>query len=549
MSGLLALVNRSLTFDCRQVGASVARASSVAVLVIFIAIARAALPNASGLTFAGWLIWLNYTGITMAGFSWFAAAITEERERRTLSLLRMTHVNSASLLLGKLMPRFIAVLLLLAVQFPLTVLTVTMGGVTIQQMAGSLLALMAYAFMMTGIGLLWSAVCTNSRRASWLTVTTWLVLTCGPSVMGMLLPGGRYFVQIRDWLETVFARQTIESGADWLITINSGIAEMSLFRKMFWALAIGQGEAVFDYQVATNVLVGIGSIGLAWFVLEYITTYKLEATVSKPFRLQTLLVPFKWLVPVLTLGMMSAKRRQARRPDRTGRCWQSALAWKEFHFVAGGWRFMLIKALLYPGFVVMIVSLATGTGTPFTSMWYQMGGTLMFGVGMVALSAEITGLSLRMFGTEIKNGTLHELMMLPLSVRQLAYSKIMGGSISLLPAVLMIVTSFLIPAERVTSFGGPPIMFFIVGLAAFTFFIHLTVLLSLYMHMGGVIVSFVVCYFLTAVTAMLLDATGTNDNPTVTLVLTSVAFTISILLHFKIGSSVQRIGQSAKVST
>ena len=76
------------------------------------------------------LTWVNIWFITLVGVTYFSSAITEEKEERTLGLLRMADIGSGSILLGKWAPRVVGMLSLVAVQFPFTLLAITLGGVT-----------------------------------------------------------------------------------------------------------------------------------------------------------------------------------------------------------------------------------------------------------------------------------------------------------------------------------------------------------------------------------------------------------------------------------
>ena len=91
--------------------------------------------GAPGLHFLQEMVWLNLVFITLAGLSYFASAITEEKEEMMLGLLRMTDLNPVAILLGKSTSRLVGALLLLLVQVPFVLLAVTLGGVGLLQIA------------------------------------------------------------------------------------------------------------------------------------------------------------------------------------------------------------------------------------------------------------------------------------------------------------------------------------------------------------------------------------------------------------------------------
>jgi hypothetical protein len=83
------------------------------------------------------VMFLNAGFIGIAALSIFPAAISEEKEDETLTLLRMTNLSALSILFGKSTSRFIGAMLLLAVQIPFTLLAITLGGITFSQIAAA----------------------------------------------------------------------------------------------------------------------------------------------------------------------------------------------------------------------------------------------------------------------------------------------------------------------------------------------------------------------------------------------------------------------------
>ena len=76
------------------------------ILILFLlftiqSMARTGGVGAPGLNFLEEMVWLNFVCITLAGLSYFASAITEEKESMMLGLLRMTDLNPIAILLGK----------------------------------------------------------------------------------------------------------------------------------------------------------------------------------------------------------------------------------------------------------------------------------------------------------------------------------------------------------------------------------------------------------------------------------------------------------------
>ncbi|HEY2082791.1 MAG TPA: hypothetical protein VGI88_08390, partial [Verrucomicrobiae bacterium] len=133
----LALFERALRLETRSITICLGRAGLLGVILLFLLpiqqLARGGWYGAPGLRFLQEMVWVNLIFITLAGLSYFASAITEEKEEMMLGLLRMTNLNPIAILLGKSTSRLIGAFLLLLVQVPFILLAVTLGGVGLLQ--------------------------------------------------------------------------------------------------------------------------------------------------------------------------------------------------------------------------------------------------------------------------------------------------------------------------------------------------------------------------------------------------------------------------------
>ena len=111
------------------------------------------------------IIVLQMLAITFIGLSYFASAIAEEKEEQTLGLLRMTDLNPLSILLGKSTSRLCGALLLLAAQFPFTIFAVTLGGVSLWQIAAVYCTVGAFIFLLCNVALLGSVLARRTAGA------------------------------------------------------------------------------------------------------------------------------------------------------------------------------------------------------------------------------------------------------------------------------------------------------------------------------------------------------------------------------------------------
>ena len=136
-TGTLAMLHRAIRLDARLWRTHLFRLG-FALLVYFglwyAQISTAVtLVGAPGLKLFHTMAWLNVVLISLAGISFFSTAITEEKEEETLGLLKLAGVNPLGLLLGKSTSRLLGAILLLLVQLPFTLLAITLGGVTLEQ--------------------------------------------------------------------------------------------------------------------------------------------------------------------------------------------------------------------------------------------------------------------------------------------------------------------------------------------------------------------------------------------------------------------------------
>ena len=166
----LALFERALRLEPRSAPVCWARAGLLGVILFVLfpiqSMAQVGWYGAPGLRFLQEMVWVNLVFITLAGLSYFASAITEEKEEMTLGLLRMTDLNPIAILLGKSTSRLIGALLLLLVQLPFVLLAVTLGGVSLPQILAAYGTLLTYMFLLCNLALLASVVFRNTSAAA-----------------------------------------------------------------------------------------------------------------------------------------------------------------------------------------------------------------------------------------------------------------------------------------------------------------------------------------------------------------------------------------------
>lgn len=114
------------------------------------------------------------------------AAIASERERQTLPLLLISRISAGRLILEKFLCSLIPVLTLMAISLPSLALAYSLGGLSPEQLAGSVAAMLVASVQVTTAAIFWSAVFRTSLQAFWATLFTLLAYLIGPGLLGVL---------------------------------------------------------------------------------------------------------------------------------------------------------------------------------------------------------------------------------------------------------------------------------------------------------------------------------------------------------------------------
>ncbi|MCA9111104.1 MAG: hypothetical protein KDA52_14225, partial [Planctomycetaceae bacterium] len=135
LHGAPTLLMRALREDASRPRPHLFRLAGTVLIFLFLIVAHASSRGVSspGLRFFELISFLNLALIVLAGSSYFATAITEEKEQGTLGLLHLAGVSPLGLLMGKSTSRLISVLLVFLGQLPFALLAITLGGVTAEQ--------------------------------------------------------------------------------------------------------------------------------------------------------------------------------------------------------------------------------------------------------------------------------------------------------------------------------------------------------------------------------------------------------------------------------
>ncbi len=359
--------------------------------------------SAPGLDFFTKIVWLNFWLVTLAGIGFFSTAITEEKEEETLPLLKLAGINTLALLLGKSTVRALRVILLLLGQLPFLMLAVALGGITPLQIYATIIAMIAYVILIANFSLLCSVYAKRSGVAISLVMSTLLIFFFSPVILTKISSN----LQSRGYLAANdFISQSLASYCNFC-------REISIIERINIILSTGYSDSVMTTQVISNFMIGVFCFLTAWFLFERCT--KDNSIVKKRIWFQN--------------------HKRKKKKSRPGRL---ALAWKDFHFLAGGRKGLLIKSCLY---LSVILSLVGGGlwldkySYPtyyFSYSWKELMrvSLLLLVIGFVV---ECTAYTSRIFREERKQKMLPLLMILPHSMLRLAYEKIWGVSVALIP--------------------------------------------------------------------------------------------------------------------
>lgn len=449
--GVLALLTRSLTIRGRSVSTYVSR--FFLVLFLFIVMfsvksdAEESLYAAPGLELFRSLTLINVGFIALYTMAFFTSTITEEKEEGTLGLLRMTKLSPVAIILGKSGARAFDVMLLLATQLPFTLLSITLGGISFEQIIAMYISLGALLFFSFNVAVCFSIICARTRNASGMTFLFFLMFFVSPFLIEAVIKIFEFHHNPSFVLGMV--ESLIDHAKKWSIPVSvQDILSTDFNGKML------------NEQVISNVF-----FALCFFLLGMrCFSFFNSGQPVKAAQRSILLTRRSW---------MTNQRR---------RVWNNPILWKEFFFVAGGPPIFVAKIIGYTILVLMI----------FGALIYQKlkivnGGIPLLIIFSIIGVIEIGLLAGRLFREEIKWQTWPTLTLLPYSVNKLFYQKIVGATLSLTPVFLFIIFSGLLNfAETKSLFKGreEPWAIFLM-FSQVILFAHGTLVLSLYLRQGA----------------------------------------------------------------
>lgn len=469
-----ALMDRCLRVDNRSLYVHGFRCAFLlfVYLILLVVSLQSGFVDAAGLGMFSSLSYLNLFFILAANLGLFCSAITEEKEEMTLGLLKMAGIRPVALLLGKCIPRLVTATTLLLAELPFVMLCVTLGGVSLSQIAASFACLLGFLLLNAGIGLFCSVVTQRTATAAFMTMVILFSYWFGPFLVG-------------GFAEVLGNYGSLNPNGVVVSTVKGCCAALigtNAFVRMNEILFTGGDRTLLNVQTITNTIGGIAFFGLAWMAFARSTKYEVE---SAPMR----------MVATTAVPGQGRRRWRFRGP---GRVWDAAIMWKDFHFTGGGRLAVWGLTALYVGAAIAAGGATVYFGANGIGMgpisWETVAGTLMFITGIIGI-LQVSFLAARIFADEVQQQTLSALVMLPQPLGRVLWGKVCGSSIPLLSAVGLFMIGGMIVLVR--NFNGLSFELFaslegvFVYLVRFVGFLHLTAWLSLYIKWGALPLGFV----------------------------------------------------------
>ncbi|MBS0201781.1 MAG: hypothetical protein JSS49_02690 [Planctomycetes bacterium] len=423
MNGVWQLARQALVTDSRRAGSHAVRFGLMAVLYIAVAAAHFhQTRTASGLTLFHAQLLITAFYLTINAIFGFSQAITEEKEDGTLGLLRLADISPLSILLGKTSGRLIDAGLLVGIQIPFTIVAMTLGGVSWSQIVAAYWTLAIYLWLLATLGI-----------AASVTFSTGSAAARGATILVALYVLPPYLAMT----------SSLRSPA--LISLYQRI---SLPMRLTAVTESSFNESPWCPAMAFGTLGGFVCLCWSWWVFDR-RTLTADASGHAGWRWES--------------------RVQSRR------AWSCPIVWREFQFLTGGRRWLVIRTLGYVLLLVSMVFIQDSIGHVFA--WAAL---------ISGLFAAIDGTwsASRLFRDEVREQTWSSLLQTPHSVARLAFDKATGWLLGMLPSVVMpyLYIVMTIAVHENTRFDMAIELLIgslTVGVANFAY-LHLLVLMSLY---------------------------------------------------------------------
>lgn len=278
--------------------------------------------NAPGLEYLRSWSGMGFFLILAGGVVYFSQLITEEKQQGTLALLKLTGVGSWAILSGLFASRLAQMLIVLTLQLPFILWSVTLGGVTFHQVLALYLTLLSTLFLVGNLAL-WTSVIARTGKTTYISC---IVILLAPSLMQSVINGILVASQ---------AQSQTSMLSRWLTVVTQFLNAASPLQRIEAIQMTGYSDPLLNTQVWTSLALGLGFFIMSGLLFERF------AIQAEPVNLTA----DRSIIPSLPF---SSRRRSQR-------CWNNPYLWKEFQHRKLGIRGLIVSSLLAVGINAFLI--------------------------------------------------------------------------------------------------------------------------------------------------------------------------------------------------
>uniref|UniRef100_A0A7C2P0J3 Uncharacterized protein n=1 Tax=Schlesneria paludicola TaxID=360056 RepID=A0A7C2P0J3_9PLAN len=370
--------------------------------------------QAAGRDLLAALTFYSALGLVLAATLGFTSVFTDDWTASNLDLLRITGLSAFDLILAKSIPHAITAATLIVIQLPFALVCVTLGGVTLVQIAALAVELAVLFLLASGCAVICGVqVSAGGLSPKWARVLAFLLL-------GFLL----FLLGVTDQMlaEVAWAPRGVPRGAARAAVDVPWLNPVSELRRILSSGFRGPPVNWTLLAHAAGTAIAFGIAGASLRSRWHVAGEDNSPTEPQPAELEA---PPLWR-PVVP-------------PPR---CTGNAIAWKEYYFTLGGdemmngkWGLMLF---LSPLLLFMLVGPALDA-----NIWGF--AVLAEFVVIVGAVGSLNYTARRLWQTEIQERTLWGLAVLPLSAEEILRAKLASLAWVSIPEMIVLSVATLLP--------------------------------------------------------------------------------------------------------
>jgi ABC-type transport system involved in multi-copper enzyme maturation permease subunit len=354
---------------------------------------------------------IEFAGICLFVPAIVSGALAAEKERNTLQLLFLTRLGPWTILLEKLLSRFVPVLTFLLISLPLLFVAYLMGGLTQVDLAFAAAGLILTAFEVGCLAIFCSAFCATSSSAF---VMSYLLLA---ATVG--LP----FILVACILSLLAILQLFHSDhSAFYLWLNSQEARRSLVPLIMGSVGLNlnwfDNRGIRPFHRSAFPLVFVASLGMLYLLLARLVVLR-RAVPQPKHRIRRL---FQWL----DRNFSQWNERFARGIvlTRSGGSLpeERPIAWRERRRGNLGRVNYLVRILLVVELPILIFSVLLAVLGPDNFAAFTALGFLLWSIALLVIIVRSAGL----IAAEKARQTLDILLTTPLELRELMGDKLRG---------------------------------------------------------------------------------------------------------------------------